>query len=119
VRRVLRIAVVGALSWPLMVSARAQAPASPSFGSKVLVDNDRVRIMRLSVPVGFRDPVSVTPNDQIAIQATPGEMEIVINGQKTVGHVDPGTVFYVPKSTPHQFSNAGQTAYDTIVVMLK
>jgi quercetin dioxygenase-like cupin family protein len=115
----MRLSLIGTLMLPLIVSARQTAPAGPAFASRVLVDNERVRIQRLTVPVGFRDPVSVTPNDQIAIQATPGEMEIVIGGQKTLGRVEPGSVFYVPKNVPHQFSNAGQTAYDTIVVMLK
>jgi quercetin dioxygenase-like cupin family protein len=112
--------VAGALLVSFISLARAQAPAgAPAFASKLLVDNDRVRIQRLTVPVGFRDPVSVVPNDQIAIQVTPGDLEIVINGQKTVGRVEPGSAFYVPKNVPHQFSNAGNTPYDTIVVMLK
>jgi len=95
----------------------AQAPAGLS--SKVILDNDRVRVQRLSVPAGFRDPVSVVQNDMVVIQATPGDMEVVINGEKTTGHIDAGKVWYVPKTVRHQFSNAGNTSYDTLVVMLK
>lgn len=118
-RRVMLLWLAGTLMLPFIVSARQPAPGGPAFASRLLVENERVRIQRLTVPVGFRDPVSVMPNDQIAIQATPGEMEIVIGGQKTLGRVEPGAVFFVPKNVPHQFSNAGKTAYDTIVVMLK
>ena len=50
----------------------------------MLVDNDRVRVQRLSVPAGFRETLQVVPNDQIAIQVTPGDLEVVISGQKTV-----------------------------------
>ena len=32
---------------------------------------------RLSVPVGFRDPVSVVQNDMVAIQVTPANASIV------------------------------------------
>ena len=79
------VLVVGMLIVPFIVTARAQAPAAPVFASKVLVDNDRVRIQRLSVPAGFRETLQVVPNDQIAIQVTPGDLEVVISGQKTAG----------------------------------
>jgi len=67
VRRTPLLFVMGVLLVPFIASARQQAPA----GLGMLVDNDRVRIQRLSVPAGFKDPVSVAQNDQIAIQATP------------------------------------------------
>ena len=118
-RRLILVSVVGMLIVPFIVTARAQAPAAPAFASKVLVDNDRVRIQRLSVPAGFRETLQVVPNDQIAIQVTPGDLEVVISGQKTNGRIEPGTTFYVPKNAPHQFLNMGKTPYDVVVVMLK
>ncbi len=117
-RRVILASVAGMLLVPLIVSARAQGPAGPAFASKVLVDNDRVRVQRLSVPAGFREDLQVVPNDQIAIQVTPGDLQVVINGQKTAGRIEPGATFYVPKNAPHQFLNMGQP-YDVVVVMLK
>ena len=117
-RRLILVSVVGILIVPFIVTARAQAPAAPAFASKVLVDNDRVRIQRLSVPAGFRETLQVVPNDQIAIQVTPGDLEVVISGQKTNGRIEPGTTFYVPKNAPHQFLNMGKP-YDVVVVMLK
>ena len=57
-------------------------------------------------------------NDQIAVQVTPGDLEVVISGQKTAGRIEPGTTFYVPKNAPHQFLNKG-AAYDVVIVMLK
>src|SRR5215467_12877707 len=117
-RRMILTSIAGMLIVPFIVTARAQAPARPAFASKVLVDNDRVRIQRLSVPAGFRETLQVVPNDQIAVQVTPGELEVVISGQKTAGRIEPGTTFYVPKNAPHQFLNMGQ-AYDVVVVMLK
>jgi len=118
-RRVVLASIAGMLIVPFIVTARAQAPAGPAFASKLLVDNDRVRIQRLSVPAGFRETLQVVPNDQIAIQVTPGELEAVISGQKTVGRIEPGTAFFVPKNAPHQFLNMGQAPYDVVVVMLK
>ena len=118
-RRLILVSVVGMLIVQFIVTARAQAPAAPAFASKVLVDNDRVRIQRLSVPAGFRETLQVVPNDQIAIQVTPGDLEVVINGERTAGRIEPGTTFYVPKNAPHQFQNVGKTPYDVVVVMLK
>src|SRR5262245_52298754 len=118
-RRVILVSTVGMLVVPFIGAARTQAPAGPAFASKVLVDNDRVRIQRLSVPAGFRETLQVVPNDQIAIQVTPGELEVAISGQKTVGRIEPGTTFYVPKNAPHQFLNVGGAPYDVVVVMLK
>ena len=117
-RGVILVSIVGTLIAPFIVTARAQAPAGPAFASKLLVDNDRVRIQRLSVPAGFRETQQVVPNDQIAIQVTPGDLEVTISGQKTAGRIEPGTTFYVPKNAPHQFLNMGK-AYDVVVVMLK
>jgi quercetin dioxygenase-like cupin family protein len=74
----------------------------------VLVNNERVQIQRLSVPAGFRETLQSVPNDQIAIQITPGDLEVVINGQKTTGRIEPGTTFYVPKNAPHQFSTSAK-----------
>jgi mannose-6-phosphate isomerase-like protein (cupin superfamily) len=117
-RRLILVLTVGMLMVPLIVTARAQAPAAPVFASKVLVNNDRMQVQRLTVPAGFRETLQVVPNDQIAIQITPGDLEVVISGQKTAGRVEPGTTFYVPKNAPHQFLNMGK-AYDVVVVMLK
>ena len=118
-RRLVWASIVGMLLVPFIVSARAQVPPGPAFASKVLVDNDTVRIQRLSVPAGFRETLQVVPNDQIAIQVTPGDLEVVISGQKTTGRIEPGTTFYVPKNAPHQFLNMGKSPYDVVVVMLK
>ena len=118
-RRLVSVSFVGMLIVSFIVLARAQAPAGPAFASKPLVDNDRVRIQRLSVPAGFRETMQVVANDQIAIQITPGDLEVVINGQKTAGRIEPGATFFVPKNAPHQFLNVGKAPYDVVVVLLK
>jgi mannose-6-phosphate isomerase-like protein (cupin superfamily) len=119
----MRRAILGSTIGLLLVAgialAWAQAPAAPAFASKMLVNNDRMQIQRLSVPPGFREPLQVVPNDQIAIQITPADLQVVINGQKTAGRIEPGTTFYVPKNAPHQFLNMGTTPYDVVIVMLK
>jgi len=118
-RRLILVSTLGMLTVPFILTAGAQAPPGPAFSSRVLVNNDRVQIQRLSVPAGFREALQVVPNDQIAIQVTPGDLEVVISGQKTAGRIEPGTTFYVPRNAPHQFLNMGKVPYDVVVVMLK
>jgi quercetin dioxygenase-like cupin family protein len=119
VRRLVVVSAVGALVASCLVLARAQAPAPAGFASKELVNNDKVRIQRLTVPGGFREPMQMVPNDQIAIQVTPADLEVTIDGQKTAGRMEPGAAFYVPKNAPHQFLNMGKAPYDVVVVMIK
>jgi mannose-6-phosphate isomerase-like protein (cupin superfamily) len=118
-RRFIGLFTVGAIVSVLAYRGLAQAPAARPVTATLVLDNDRVSVQRLSVAAGYRDPESVVPRDMIAVQATPGDMEVVINGDKTTGHVEAGKVWYVPKSVKHQFSNVGSTSYDTLVITLK
>ena len=119
VRRLVVMSAAGVLLASFIVLARAQAPAPTGFASKELVNNEKVRIQRLTVPAGFREPLQVVPNDQIAIQVTPADLEVTISGQKTAGRMEPGATFYVPKNAPHQFLNMGKAPYDVVIVMIK
>jgi len=112
-------AVVALLVSVIALRSRAQAPVARPVTAKVILDNDRVAVQRLTVAAGYRDPESVVPRDMVAVQVTPGDMEVVIGGDRTRGRVEAGKVWYVPKSTKHQFSNVGTTAYDTLVITLK
>jgi hypothetical protein len=115
-----RVALMLLTVWSVVMPYRssAQAPGG-RFASAQLLENDRVRVQRVNVPVGYRDPVSVLQNDIVVIQTSPGEMEVVIGQNRTTGHVDPGQTWYVPKTVAHQFSNAGDKPYDTVIVLLK
>ncbi|HVZ22472.1 MAG TPA: hypothetical protein VG871_15470 [Vicinamibacterales bacterium] len=113
------VAVAAAIVSAVAYHGLAQTPAARPVTATRIFDNDRATVQRLTVAAGYRDPESVVPRDMIAVQVTPGEMEVVINGEKTTGHVDAGKVWYVPKTVKHQFSNIGTTSYDTLVITLK
>src|SRR5215467_11790819 len=99
------------LSLLVLIAALAQAPAARPVTVTRVMDNDRATVQRLTVAAGYRDPESVVPRDMIAVQVTPGEMEVVINGEKvTMGRVEAGKTWYVPKNVKHQFSNIGTTS---------
>jgi len=104
----------------VLLPVRGHGQASPvRFASAQMLENDRVRVQRVTVPVGYRDPVSVLQNDIVVVQVSPGEMEVAIGQNRTSGHVDAGKTWYVPKAMPHQFSNVGNAPYETIIVFLK
>ncbi len=111
---------ISLLLWTVLLtlSGTAQAP-SRRLASGPLLEDDRVRVQRVTVPVGYRATVSVLQNDLVVVQASPGEMDVMIGQNKTTGHVEPGTTWYVPKTVPHQFSNVGDQAYETVIVFLK
>ena len=118
-RSIVVLAAAGLIVSAIALRGLAQTPAPRPVTAKLVLDNDRVSVQRLSVAAGYRDPESVVPRDMVAVQVTPGEMEVVINGEKTTGHVEAGKTWYVPKTVKHQFSNVGTTLYDTLVITLK
>ena len=63
-RRLISVLAVGMLMVLCIVMARAQGPAGPVFAGKMLVNNQRVQIQRLSVPSGFKETLQVVANDQ-------------------------------------------------------
>jgi mannose-6-phosphate isomerase-like protein (cupin superfamily) len=119
-RSVAVCAAASAIVFAFVYHGLAQTPAARPVTATRVLDNDRATVQRLTVAAGYRDPESVVQRDMIAVQVTPGEMAVVINGETvTNGHVDAGKVWYVPKTVKHRFSNIGATSYDTLVITLK
>ncbi len=77
-RRLFSVVTVGILMVPFILTARAQAPAAPAFASKMLVNNDRVQIQRLSVPAGFRETLQVVPHQFLNMGKTPYDVVVVM-----------------------------------------
>jgi len=99
----------------------AQAPASggPKLTVVREIDNARVTVLRLTMPVGYKDPVTSGQNDLVVTQASPGEVEVLIGTEKTTARREVGQSWFVPKGTPHAFSNAGNAPFDMLVTVLK
>lgn len=105
------VLVAGLLFLPYRSYAQA-----PKRG--VVLDNDRVTVQRVTQPAGTIEKPHPHPEaDYLSIQLTPGSMEVTIAGQMTKG--TPGTVWYLPKNTPHTMNNVGTTPVEVIVVTLK
>ena len=104
----------------LMFRGAAQTPPARQVTAARVLDNARATVQRLTVAGGYRDPESVVQSDMIAVQVTPGEMDVVIGGeQASKGRVEAGKTWFIPKGVQHHFSNIGSTSYDTLVITLK
>jgi len=106
------VVVAGLLALPYR--SYAQAPAKRG----VALDNARVTVQRVTQPAGTIEKMHPHPEaDYLSIQLTAGSMEVTAGTEMTKG--TPGTVFYLPKGTPHMMNNVGTTPVEIIVVTLK
>ena len=111
------LALVAAAHAPL--AAQTAQPATPRMTSRRVADTDRATILRLTLPAGYRDPITAGTSDLIVVQGSAGNIEVVLGKETQSSRQEPGKVWYVPKTTPHGFSNVGSDAFDLIVIVLK
>jgi quercetin dioxygenase-like cupin family protein len=100
-----------------LVPLSGQSQAGRGGGANRLIDNERVSVQRLSAKAGLTEQMHKSPQDIVAIQATPGEIEMQIGDETTKG--SPGKVWYLPKTVDHALFNRGTQPVDMIVVNLK
>ena len=93
---------------------RSAAEAAPT---NRLIDNERVSVMRVPAPVGMKQDMHKSPEDLIAIQSTPGQVEIAVGSDRT--HGEPWKVWYLPRTLDHAVSNTGTTPVEMVVIALK
>lgn len=92
----------------------AQAPGG--VRSNQLLANEQATVMRLTAAGGLTEEMHITPQDVVAIQAGPGQIEMQIGSEVTTGA--PGRVWYLPKTVEHALFNRGTQPVDMLVVML-
>jgi len=110
-----------ALCLTLVVAAHAglaaQTPAAPRITTTRIADTDRATILRLTLPPGH--PITSGANDLIVVSGSSGNIEAVVGKETQSSRQEAGKVWYVPKGTPHGFSNVGTESFDLIVIVLK
>ena len=107
------LAGVALLQWSGAVYA--QAP-----GSKVLLDNDRVNVVRAVTAPGQVEKPHAHGADQnyVSIQLTPGDLEVTVGDQPTI-HGSQGSVYWLPGTQTHTVNNKTKAPIEVIVVRLK
>jgi quercetin dioxygenase-like cupin family protein len=97
-------------------SARRRSAAEAAPTSR-LIDNERVSVMRVPAPAGMKQDMHKSPENLIAIQSTPGQIEVAVGSDRTRG--EPWKVWYLPNTVDHAVSNTGTTPVEMLVIALK
>jgi quercetin dioxygenase-like cupin family protein len=110
---VVALAGVALVQWGGAV--HAQSP-----GSKVLLDNDRVNVVRaITEPGHVEKPHQHKPDENyVSIQLTPGDLEVTVGDQPTI-HGSQGSVYWLPSTLTHSVNNKTKAPIEVIVVRLK
>ena len=110
---VVALAGVALLQWSSAV--HAQSP-----GSKVLLDNDRVNVVRaMTQPGQVEKPHQHKPDENyVSIQLTPGDLEVTVGDAPTI-HGSQGSVYWLPSTLTHTVNNRTKAPIEVIVVRLK
>lgn len=101
-------------------SLYAQDPmkAAKNVYKKILVENDKVRVMEVIFPPGATAAWHSHPNHSI-YAVTGGKIEITEKGKKTVAmDIKAGTAMYMPAVT-HMAKNTGMSTMKLIVTEMK
>lgn len=98
----------------------AQDPivAAPNIYKKVLIDNDKVRVIEIEFAAGETAPWHHHP-DHVAHALTEGKIEITDKGKAGVVYdIKPGDALFIPAVT-HMAKNIGTTTIKMVVTEVK
>lgn len=113
------VAVAGVALLQTAGAVHAQAPGG-NPASKVLLDNERVNVVRAMTTPGQVEKPHAHGADQnyVTIQLTPGDLEVTVGDQPTI-HGSQGSVYWLPGTLTHTVNNRTKAPIEVIVVRLK
>jgi len=111
---VLGAGVMGGLGMPAI-----QPAPPPGITRTVLVDNPTVLVARLSLAPGARETPHTHPFSAVVVQASPGALEVEVEGRKTTERRDVGHVQFIPKQASHAAGNIGAASFDVVTIAIK
>ena len=108
----------------LAMGALTVAGHARALTTTPILDNDQFSIIRATLAPGEKQAKLHPPpgKGQIVTLVTPAEIEVNLDDgtpRTEKGHMEPGKVWWLSKTTLHQFANTGTKPYDLIVVTLK
>ena len=103
---------------PLIAGAGAQ---TPKYASKVVLENDRVRVRDVTFPAGVMDTGMHTHDlPHVGVILTAGALVFTESGKPTeTATFEAGSVGYRAANVTHQVANPGKTPMRVIEVELK
>ena len=86
-----------------------------------ILENERVRVYRLSLAPGESTPTHTHPLPGLAVMITSGEIEITTAGKPTPDHltVPVGDVRWRPTATTHAIKNIGKARFEAVDIEFK
>src|SRR5262245_35219868 len=99
-----------------VVNQTALSAQGRNGGRNQLFANERVTVMRLTAAAGLIEEMHITPQDVVAVQTGPGQIEMQIGNEVSKG--SSGRVWYLPRTVEHALFNRGAQPVDMLVVML-
>lgn len=103
---------------PSAPSAPATA-APPGITRTTILDNDDMRVVRVTFTTDGREPVHTHPNDLLTIQLTSGRVEMSIGSEKTMSGRGAGFIQFVPRNVPHAYASADTKPFEILSVAIK
>ena len=109
------------LTIELLKPANANPPKLEKEGNREpVLENDRVRVFRLTLQPGESTPVHTHPLPGLAVAITPGELETTAGQEKsqrlTMAAAD---VRWRPGAVTHALKNVGKTTFEAVDIELK
>jgi quercetin dioxygenase-like cupin family protein len=95
------------------------AEAPPGITRTPVLDNPVTRVVNVVFAPGSREPVHTHPYDLVLVQVTPGRMEVMLGGEKSVKDYAAGEVVFVPRDTAHAFASADIGPVEILSVAVK
>ena len=97
----------------------AQDVMSSPTGKKVLLDNDKVRVIEMTLAPGRKEPVHTHPAN-FAYVLTPGKVRVAyVGGESAEMDAAAGQVIWSDPEPPHTLENLGTKPVKAVLVELK
>jgi quercetin dioxygenase-like cupin family protein len=93
--------------------------APPGITRITLIDNDDVRVVRVTFAPTGREPVHTHPNDLVTVQISEGQVEIVNGAGESTSTREPGFVQFLPRNVMHAFASADPKPFEILSVSIK
>ena len=88
-------------------------------GRKPILENDRVRVYRLSLQPGEAQAMHTHPLPGLVVTITAAQIEVKANGKPVTHPVKSNDVSWQAGGVTHSIKNVGQTTFESLIIELK
>jgi len=110
--------MLGSIGLSLLFTALVPLPLGGIERTEVL-NNASAIVARLNMTAGAREEVHSHPFSAVAIQLTPGDVEMTVGGRTTTEKAGTGQTWFIGKESPHAAANVGGASLEVITVVIK